>query len=74
MKNSSGPWKDCIHRLPKELIELLYNSCVIDLCALEGDPRQNFYKCYAFEELTSKCYQRLNSNFIDWRSLANCGL
>lgn len=74
IKDSNGPWKDCIHNLPKDLIESLFNFCVMDLCAFEGDPRQTLFKCYAFEELTSKCYLIANSNFIDWRSLTNCGL
>ncbi|RMZ98161.1 c-binding -like [Brachionus plicatilis] len=72
IKNSEAPWKECVQKLSNELVEALFDSCVMDLCSLEGDPNQQAYKCYAFEELTSKCYETENSTFINWRSQANC--
>lgn len=74
MKSLDGPWKECVQKLSNEFIENLFNSCVMDLCYLEGDSNQQAYKCYAFEELSLKCYQIINSTQINWRSLTNCGL
>ncbi|CAF0786128.1 unnamed protein product [Brachionus calyciflorus] len=72
MKDKNGPWKNCITNLPSDLLDTLYNSCVLDMCALENNSKQIDYMCYAFEELTTKCYELVNSSQIFWRTNTRC--
>ncbi|CAF0928390.1 unnamed protein product, partial [Brachionus calyciflorus] len=74
IKDRNGPWRSCILSLSDEILNNLYDSCMFDMCALEGNSTaQNEYKCKAYEELTDKCYESISSlSQINWRTLAGC--
>lgn len=57
-------------------LEGLISGCVFDMCALEGNEKQDELRCGAFETFTSQCYDIFNTNnigtVIEWRNFTNC--
>lgn len=51
-------------------------ACSFDMCALEGDPLQEVYRCGIYESFTSVCNNLLSAagktDMIQWRTPTNC--
>lgn len=77
IRDTNGPWRQCLDRMDQSLQRILFETCVYDVCALENNRDDQLAAlCEVYAELTDNCLEisdelKLNWKF-DWRPATNC--
>lgn len=77
IKDKNGPWGACLEKIEKNILKILFESCIFDLCGLEKEKeKQDIALCRIYEELSDSCLEiskilKLNWK-IEWRELTKC--
>ena len=74
IRNTTGPWAQCLTLLDLNVITGIYDGCLTDVCSGENNKTlQAEFKCKSYEEINDACNEILLSVLkTDWRGITKC--
>jgi hypothetical protein len=76
IRNTGGPWAQCLSGMSSNVIEFNFKACVLDLCVFETSKQLEKKRCDTLNQFNIACKQladQLNQTWsYDWRNKLNC--